>query len=1025
MINRPRRKLGDKYLTTRSGKVLKIHRSLGQRLAAFKEGKVVRKAERLRHLPKSRLKRAIWRLSPAQLKSYWWSRDGAIMALKVTGVGIVAIFVLTLGVFAFFRKDLPNITDISGSNLGGSISYYDRTGQQLLWQDYNAVKRVPVQGNDIAQPIKDATIATEDRNFYNEKGFDIKSILRAAFNDIFHRGSTQGGSTITQQLVKLTQDWTQQRSLTRKVKELILAVELERSYTKDQILTGYLNAAPYGGVDYGVQAAASDYFHKSAKDINLAESAMLAAIPKSPRYYSPYSPDFDKKAFTGRYNYVLDSMVDTGKIKKDQAEAAKKVDVLAEVQPQSTKYAGIRAPYFVLAAKAELSKRFLPSDSNSSAKVGGWKVTTTVDMTLQGKAEEIIQNNLRNVTAFGADEEALVLEDTKTGQMLALVGGTDFNNPDHGKINYAQWYISPGSSFKPYDYSALIENSNAGAGSVLYDTKSKLPEYPCTREGLPPPRGNSDCLYDYDFKLPGPLTLRYALAGSRNIPAVKAMLSAVPGRTTDSVNKTISTANSLMAAPGAYKCFTPGVDVNTATAKDETQCYEASAIGDGAYMHLDQHVNGLASLGRLGQAIPNTYIMQINDSANKAIYKWSQPKSTQVVRPDTAYIVDNMTSDPSASYLPIKWHRYNGWTNSIKTGTTNNGFDGLMMSWNSQFAVGSWVGYHTRNKTLSTFMENLTTPLTRSMMTFAEDNSHLKNGGGWTEPSGIQHLPAFVVTTHVGVASIEPSPSTDIYPSWYKPRGASGQPQTIDKVSGKIATDCTPPAAKQTLGGNAAPDTFSVDLFTGAGGAANAGSAATDDVHNCGDAKPSISTYTVTDLGGGQYQLSATAVAGTHPLTAGQFGGTTAYTIDGQPLAGCADGCSGAIDSNGNVTINFTNTSYNGNQNVVATVTDSVLYQTTSTWSGNLNPAGGGNNGGQGLTLTSAQVSGSKTNFSWSGGTGPYTVYKNDGTAIPGDCTNKNGNSCSVSKVLAPAGSQVYVQDSIGAKSSTVTVSGP
>ncbi len=1022
MFKRPRRRPSGKYLTTRSGKVLKVHRSLSQKWLALKEGKILRKAERLRSLPKSRFKRLAWRLKPNQLAAYWFSRDGAITTLKIIGGAIVVIFILTLGVFAFFRKDLPNITDISGSNLGGSISYYDRSGTQLLWQDYNAVKRVPVQGQDIAQTIKAATIATEDRNFYNEKGFDIKSIIRAAFNNFFRRGSRQGGSTITQQLVKLTQDWTQQRSLTRKVKELILAVELERSYTKDQILTGYLNAAPYGGVDYGVQAAASDYFHKSAKDLSLAEAAMLAVIPKSPSVYSPYNPDFDKKAFLGRYNYVLDGMVQTGKISKAQAEAAKKVDVLAEVQPQQTKYAGIRAPYFVLAAKAELSKRFLPSDSNSSAKVGGWKVTTTIDMNLQGKAEEIIQNNLRNVTAFGADEEALVLEDVKTGQMMALVGGTDFNNEDHGKINYAQWYISPGSSFKPYDYATLIDNSNgAGAGSVLYDTKTKLPEYPCSREGLPPPRGNSDCLYDYDFHFPGPLTLRYALAGSRNIPAVKAMLTAVPGKTTDSVNKTITTANAMMNAPGAYKCFTPGVDVNTATAKDETQCYEASAIGDGAYMHLDQHVNGLATLGRLGQAIPQTYILQIQDSANKAIYKWQQPKPNQVIRPDAAYIVDSIASDPNASYLPIKWHRYNGWNNAIKTGTTNNGFDGLMMSWNTQYAVGSWVGYHTRNKTLGTFMENLTTPLTKSLMTYALDHAPTKPVN-WTEPAGIQHLPAFVVTTHVGVGSIEPSPSTDIYPSWYKPRGTAGQSQTLDKVSGKIATDCTPAAAKQTLGGASAPDTFSVDIFTGAGGAANAGSSAADDVHKCDDVKPSISAFSVTAIGNGQYQLSATAAAGTNALGGGQYGGTISFTIDGQPINGCDNGCSGSMDGNGNLTINFTNTTYNGTYSVVATVSDSVLYQATSTWAGPLNAASVSNP--QNLTLNSATVSDNKTNFSWSGGSGPYSIYKSNGTPVGGDCLNKNGPSCSVSKSLAPVGTQVYVQDSSGTKSSTVTVGG-
>ncbi len=960
----------------------------------------------------------VWRLQPKKLAEYWFSRDGAIMALKIAGIGILAFFILMLGIFAYFRKDLPNITDISGGNLGGSISYYDRTNQQLLWQDYDAVKRVPVASKDISKYIKDATIATEDRNFYNERGFDIKGIGRAAFNNLSHSGGTQGGSTITQQLVKLSQDWTQDRSIARKVKELILAVELERSYTKDQILTGYLNIAPYGGVDYGVQAAASDYFHKSAKDLTLDEAAALAAIPKSPSVYSPYNKAyFDRPSFIGRYNYVLDSMVDTGKIKKAEAEAAKKVDVLAKVQPQQTKYAGIQAPYFVLAAKNEISKRFLPSNANGSAKVGGWRVTTTVDMTLQAKAEEIVANNLGNVTRFGADESALVLEDVKTGQMMALVGGTDFNNEDHGKINYAQWYISPGSSFKPYDYSALIENSaSAGAGSVLYDSETKLPNYPCTKKGLPPPKGDSNCLQDYDFRFPGPLTLRYALAGSRNVPAVKAMLTAVPGKTADSVNKTINTANAMMDAPGAYKCFNPGVDVNTATSKDETQCYEASAIGDGAYLHLDQHVNGLATLARLGQAIPQTYILQVQDASNKTIYKFQQPKPNQVIRADTAYILDDMTSDPNASYLPIKWHRYNGWHNSIKTGTTNNGFDGLMMSWNTQYAVGSWVGYHTRNKTLGTFMENLTTPLTKSLMTFALDNLH-KPAVSWTEPSGLQHLPAYVVTTHVGVSSIEPSPSTDIFPSWYKQRAASNQNQTIDKISGKLATDCTPPAAKQTLGGNAAPETYSVDIFTGVGGAANADNSGADDVHKCDDVKPTISSFTVTGSDG-QYQLSATAAPGTHALSGGQYGGSLAFTIDGQPVTGCANSCSGSIDSNGNLTMSFSNTSYNGTYTVTATVTDTMLYQNSSTFSGSFATATAPtpNPGSQTLTFTSAKTSGSTTIFTWSGGKAPFSVFKKSGNLLL--CTSSS-TSCSTTSALAPNNTNVYVKDADGETDST------
>lgn len=929
MTKRPSRP--KRYVTTRSGRVLKVNRSLGQKWTALRESKARRRAERLRGLPKSRIRRLFWRLNPRRLRDYWFSRDGAIMALKIAGIGILALFILTLAVFAYFRKDLPRLNDISGDNLGGSISYYDRTGQTLLWQDYDAVKRVPVKSEDMSKYIKDATVAVEDRDFYKHRGFDIRGISRAAVNDIIQRGTKQGGSTITQQLVKLTQDFNQNRNLGLKIKELILAVELERTYTKDQILTGYLNAAPYGGVDYGVQAAASDYFHKDAKDLTLAESAFLAAIPKSPAYYSKYSPDFDQEAFVGRKNYILDVMVQTGKITKAQAEEAKKVDVLAQVQPLQAKYAGIKAPYFVLSAKNQIQSQFVPSGGEGSAKIGGWKVITTLDTNLQTKAEQLVQENRANIGRYGANESALVLEDVKTAQMLALVGGTDFNDPDHGHINYAQWNISPGSSFKPYDYAAMIENTtNSGAGAVLYDVQQPLAGYPCTIKGLPPPKGNSNCLQDYDFRYPGPMTLRYALGGSRNVPAVKAML-------TVGADKVVNTANQMMNAPNGYKCYNPGVDVNTATSKDQTQCYGASAIGDGAYLHLDQHVNGLATMARLGLQFPQTYILKIQDASNKTIFQWKQPKAgdsnvKQVIKPETAYIVNDMAADPNASYLPAgyyKWHNYNGWKNAIKTGTTNNGFDGLMMSWNTQFAVGSWVGYHTRNKTLSGTMERLTAPLTKGMMTYALDSLKTKPAN-WAEPPGIQHLPAYVVRSHVGLGSVEPSPSTDIFPSWYKPKSGSGaSSETIDKVSNKLANSCTPALAKETRSGNFAADKFSADIFYGSGTAAS--TTATDDVHNCNDTKPTIS-LTVSDSAtgainvcNGSCTISAAISQGTHAFddpNRPQFAGVVNFSINGQVVKSISTA------SGGPFSFTYTPTS-SGTVTVSAQVVDSVLYDST------------------------------------------------------------------------------------------------
>lgn len=928
---------------------------MADRAKARKSARAAAKATYLSTLPKNRLKRLLARIEPRHLAEYWFSREGGIMALKIIGIAIIVGFFMTIGLFAYFRKDLPKIKDISGGDLGGSITYYDRTGQTVLFQDYNAIKRLPVKDDEISPFMKQATVAIEDKDFYKHGAFDVRGIMRAAIHDVTGRGGTvQGGSTITQQLVKLNENWTNNRTITRKVKELILAVELEREYSKKDILTGYLNIAPYGGVEYGVESAARDYFQTSAKNLTLAQSAMLAAIPQSPSFYSPYASSqfnpavtadtFSKTAMLNRQHYILDQMVKQGFITRQQAADAKQVDVLAQVHQQSPKYKNIRAPYFVLAAKQELQQTY----GASTVQRGGWKVITTLDLRLQDKAEELVASNYRNISRFGADEEAMVAEDVQTGQIVSLVGGTDFTNEDHGQNNYAAGIkIPPGSSFKPYDYAALINNNNnVGAGSVFYDMQGVIPGYPCTNKNSPKTDKNANCLWDYDFKYPGPLTLRYALGGSRNVPAVKAMLATVPNDTSpgrvNSVNKVIATASDMMAnkynqskRQRSYNCY-----ADEALSKT-TQCYGASAIGDGAFLHLDDHVNGLSTLARMGNAIPRTYILKITDAAQKTVYQWKQPKAAQVIKPDTAYIVNDMASDYRASYLPgscsennctplraggYKFQRYNGWRFAVKTGTTNDGYDGLMTSWSTKYAVVSWVGHHTRRVTLRSSMENLTEPLTRGWMEYAHQNEKAVN---WTPPPGLKTAPAFIVRNHVGIGSIEPSPANDLYPSWYAgSSNARNSSQTIDKVSNKLATSCTPPAARQ-VAANSNAAFWNIDIFNGGrtstgGSSASAGSAttATDDVHNCNDSPPSV-TLTVPDNCVGSCTITATVSQGTHALSDPQypsFPGTLTITLDGQTIY--SRSVSSSPDS-----VSFTyNPSGTGSGTLVATVTDSVLY---------------------------------------------------------------------------------------------------
>jgi membrane peptidoglycan carboxypeptidase len=972
--NQGRRRPGKNTFTTKSGNSIKLNRSLSERIRAHRDAKARRRAVYLSTLPKNKFKRILYRLKPRELARYWFSRDGAIMALKIVGVGIVIFFVLIVGVFAYFRKDLPNINDLSGSKIGGSVTYYDRSGTKVLWQDYKAVKRVPVAGDQIPDFLRQATIAIEDKDFYKHGAFDVRGIIRAGLNDVFNKGGgVQGGSTISQQLVKLNEGWTADRTITRKIKELILATELEREYSKADILNGYLNIAPYGPVEYGVQTAAQDYFGIDSKDLSLAQSAMLAGIPKSPNLYSPYGPYFDPESLIGRQHYILDQMVKQKMISKKEAEEAKKVDVIAQVKGRpDDQYAGMKAPYFVLAAKEELTATYgAPAVSR-----GGWKVITTLDSDLQDLAEKSVANAMPIVKRQGGDNAAFVAEDNKTGQIVALVGGADFNNGDFGKINYAtDVFISPGSSFKPYDYAAFIENrTDAGAGSVLYDSKGPLPGYEGTcpltpqqiRKGQNCAPGTAPFLYDYDSRFPGPLTLRYSLGGSRNLPAVKAMLSAIPndnspGRTA-SINKTITTAEAMMAggsdnAEDMYNCYSsstdlsPGADPGQIKA-GETQCYGSAAIGDGAYLHLDNHTNGIATLARMGQSIPHTYILKITDSSNKKLYEFKQPKNKQVLRADTAYIVNDMASDPNASYLPgrcsgsgdketcsqlnaggYKFHRYNGWKIAIKTGTTNAGYDGLMAGWSTQYSAVAWVGYHTRNQSLREGgMELMTTPIVRGWMQGALD----KVGGkpvNWQQPSGVKSLPAFIVRTHVGVSSIEPSPSNDLFPAWYvAPKGSnSNSNATIDVVSNKLATSCTPDLAKKNQGG-ANVSAFSADVFFGTTGGGS--TTEQDDIHNCNDARPTITlTQNACTPTTNTCNFTVAVSKGTHNLSGGAYttapAGTVNLVVNGNNVQ------STPITSQDFFNYTFTNIPVQEGQSVKAEVADSVLYGASDTITAN------------------------------------------------------------------------------------------
>lgn len=984
----PRRRRSTNTFTTRSGNNIKLNRSFSGRRAASKDARARQRAAYLSTLPKNRWKRLAYRLEPRRLAHYWFSREGGIMALKITGVGIVVCFLLLVGMFAYFRKYLPNITDVSGNNIPGSISYFDSTGKVLLFQDYNAVKRTPVQSNQISPYMKEATVAIEDRNFYHEGGFNIRGIIRAAYADIFHRSEgLQGASTITEQLVKLNENWIGQRTIAVKIKEIILAVELSREYSKSQILTGYLNVAPYGGVDYGCESAAEDYFGVSCNNLSLAQAAMLASIPQYPTGYSPYSSPtwnpaasgnyFDEQGLLARQHYVLDQMASQGYISQAQADAAKQVNILSEVHPMQNKYQNIQAPYFVMSAKQQLDQQY----GAQTVDRGGWNVITTLDLNLQHEAEHLVQQNLPNVTRNLGDEEAMVGEQVQTGKVVMEVGGVNFNNPSYGQINYAATNVSPGSSIKPFEYGLLINTSDhAGAGSVLYDSKGPIPGYPGTcawnpyTSGRACPPGTAPYLYDDNNYFPGPLTLRYAIAASRNVPAVKVNLMV-------GSQNAVKNVDNLMGNSNGYYCLKPGANVFAATKSDQTPCYGASGIGDGAYLHIDDEVNADATLARLGQEIPRTYINKITDASGHVIYQWKQPKPKQVLRTDAAYIVDSMLDDPRATYLPgsctaytctqlsqggYKWQHYDGWDISIKTGTTNNNFDGLMTAWTTQYAVATWVGYHTRNVAMTAGqMEYMTEPLARGWMQYALDSLH-ETPVNWKQPPDIKVLPAFSAMKSPGYGTEVPGPTTDLYPAWYIPPSKSGTTSSvIDKVSGKLATSCTPADAKEYItNGNA--NMFSIDPFVKGGSTGQYNTNQTDNVHNCSDTMPTVSLSVNSnannssgtspqdqcDINSG-CTVVATVTQGTHPLSSSKFNGKIDVSVNGSVIKTFT--LNPNTSSPASVTFTYSPSANEANQSLTmsAQVTDSVLYQSTSSPQsvqvvGGPNPGNNGNGNGNG-----------------------------------------------------------------------------
>lgn len=556
-------------------------------------------------------------------------------------------------VFAWFSRDLPNADGIINRNVAQSTQIFDRTGKHLLFEFHGDERRTVVELADIPKNTISATLAAEDHDFYKHPGFDLRGIIRSIIVDVFTGSKAQGGSTITQQFVKNAL-LTNEKSYTRKIKELVLAYQLERKFTKDQILKLYFNEIPYGSNAYGIEAASGLYFGKSAHELDLAESALIAAIPQAPTFYSPWGSHQDR--LVARQQWVLGEMANLGSITQQEADAAKTVDVLKRVKPHREE--NIQAPHFVFYVRDLLAQKY----GEREVDQGGLKITTTLDYDLQRIAEEeVLAGATKNKKAYRAGNAAAVAIDPKTGQLLAMVGSRDyFDTANDGNVNVATSLRNPGSSFKPIIYVTAFERGYTPE-TILYDSKTNFGPDGSGKDYIPS---------DYDGKERGPVQMRQALAGSLNIPAVQTLYL-------DGIDNVLSTAERF--------------GYTTLTQRDQYGL--ALALGGGG-VNLLEHTSAFSVLAAEGVRHPVTPIMKIQDQNGRTLEEYrdrsERAMDTEPIRKLVSIMTDNNArSFIFGSHTPLV---LKGRVVAAKTGTTNDWRDGWTVGFTPSLTVGIWAG---------------------------------------------------------------------------------------------------------------------------------------------------------------------------------------------------------------------------------------------------------------------------------------------------------------------------------------------
>lgn len=579
-------------------------------------------------------------------------------------LGLLALYFIAVIAVVIITRDLPSPDNII-KNTRYSTTLLDRNNK-VIYQVFEDKNIIPIDINDVPKTLINATVAIEDKDFFKHQGFSPIGILRALIKDIIFNTS-EGGSTMTQQLVKNTL-LTKEKTFTRKIKEFVLAIETERRFNKNQILEMYFNQTPYGGAAYGVEAASQLYFGKSVKKLSLLESAVIAGLPQSPSIYSPYIGI--KDSYKKRTKQVLRRMREDRYIsKQEEIDLGKQID-----KGVSFKKGGgqIPAPHFVFYVKKILKE--MVADENLYSQ--GFVIKTTLDLDLQKKAENIIEDEIAKSKSLQITNGALVAVEPKTGDVLAMVGSVDYENNKFGKFNAALGLRQPGSTLKPFTY-ALAFEKGLTASSVLMDVKT---EFSTGKES----GRDDDKPYvpeNYDGKFRGPIQLRFALGSSLNIPAVKAL--AIVGLP-DFLQK-VSDAGLTTLSPSSENLKRFGLSLT---------------LGGGEVTLLDL-VTAYSTFANAGNVRPINVIKEVRNYEGKLIFKPKATSQKSIFSKEIAFLISHILSDNNARLLTFGANSYlnvPGKTVAVKTGTTDDKRDNWTVGFTKDIALGVWVGNNDNSK---------------------------------------------------------------------------------------------------------------------------------------------------------------------------------------------------------------------------------------------------------------------------------------------------------------------------------------